>query len=86
MPRYYKRIADDVLDNILKIRGAVLIEGVKRCGKTTTARQKALSVIDLSQKKEADRAELMVYEDPEKLFSGTKPILIDEWQKVPTIF
>lgn len=86
MPRYYKRIADDVLDNILKIRGAVLIEGIKWCGKTTTARQKALSVIDLSQKKEADRAELMVYENPEKLFSGTKPILIDEWQKVPTIW
>ena len=86
MPKYYKRIADYVLDNILKIRGAVLIEGIKWCGKTTTARQKALSVIDLSQKKEADRADLMVYEDPEKLFSGTKPILIDEWQKVPTIW
>ncbi len=86
MSKYYKRIADDVLETTLKIRGAVLIEGIKWCGKTTTAKQKALSVIDLSQKKEADRAELMVYEDPEKLFSINKPILIDEWQKVPQIW
>ncbi len=55
MPKYYKRIADNVLENTLKIRGAVLIEGIKWCGKTTTARQKALSVIDLLQKKEAKR-------------------------------
>ena len=86
MLKYYKRIADKVLENTLKIRGAVLIEGIKWCGKTTTAKQKALSIIDLSQKKEADRVELMVYEDPDKLFSVSKPILIDEWQKVPTIW
>ena len=86
MLKYYKRIADNVLDNTLKIRGAVLIEGIKWCGKTTTAKQKALSIIDLSKKKEADRAELMVYENPEQLFSPSKPILIDEWQKVPLIW
>ncbi len=86
MPIYYERIADQVLEDILKIRGAVLIEGIKWCGKTTTAKQKALSVIDLSKQKEADRAELMVYEEPEKLFSISKPILIDEWQKVPSIW
>jgi uncharacterized protein len=86
MLKYYKRITDKVLENTLKLRGAVLIEGIKWCGKTTTAKQKALSVIDLSMKKEADRAELMVYEDAEKLFSISKPILIDEWQKVPAIW
>ena len=86
MAKYYERIADKLLEDLLKIRGAVLIEGIKWCGKTTTAKQKALSVLDLSQKKEADRAELMVYEDPDKLFSISKPILIDEWQKVPSIW
>ena len=86
MPKYYERIADTTLEEILRIRGAVLIEGIKWCGKTTTAKQKALSVINLSNKKEADRAEMLVYEDPERLFSSSKPILIDEWQKVPAIW
>ena len=84
--KYYKRIADRVLEDYLKLRGAVLIEGVKWSGKTTTAKQKALSVIDLSLQKERDRAEILVYEDPQRLFSGEKPILIDEWQKVPAIW
>ncbi len=86
MPKYYERIADTTLEEMLRIRGAVLIEGIKWCGKTTTAKQKALSVINLSNKKEADRAEMLVYEDPERLFSSSKPILIDEWQKVPAIW
>lgn len=86
MKKYYKRIADSVLSDMLKLRGAVLIEGIKWCGKTTTATQKALSVIDLSKKKEADRAEFMVYENPDGFFCSEKPILIDEWQKVPLIW
>ncbi len=83
---YYNRIADKVLNDALKIRGAILIEGVKWCGKTTTAKQKAMSVLDLSIKSVADRAEAMAYEDPDKLFAIDKPILIDEWQKVPSIW
>lgn len=39
--KYYERIADTILDNILKLRGAVLIEGIKWSGKTTTAKHKA---------------------------------------------
>ncbi len=84
--KYYERIADTILDNILKLRGAVLIEGIKWSGKTTTAKHKARSVIDLSVKKEKDRAEALVYEDAERLFMPAKPVLIDEWQKVPPIW
>ena len=62
MSKYYERIADTSLEEMLRIRGAVLIEGIKWCGKTTTAKQKALSVINLSNKKEADRAEMLVYD------------------------
>lgn len=84
--KYYERIADSVLEDVLKLRGAVLIEGVKWAGKTTTGKHKAQSIIDLSVKKEADRAEILVYEEPERLFSESKPLLIDEWQKVPLIW
>ena len=58
MMKYRPRIADSVLSEFLQLRGAVLIEGIKWCGKTTTAKQKALSILDLSIKKEKERAEL----------------------------
>ena len=86
MTKYCPRIADAVLSEFLQLRGAVLIEGIKWCGKTTTAKQKSLSVLDLSVKKEKEKAELLVYEDPERLFSLQKPALIDEWQRVPLIW
>ncbi len=84
--KYYKRVADIALEEVLSLRGAVLIEGIKWCGKTTSGKHKAQSIIDLSIKKEADRAEALVYEDSDKLFSTDKPILIDEWQKVPAVW
>ncbi len=86
MMKYQPRIVDSVLSEYLQLRGAILIEGIKWCGKTTTAKQKSFSVLDLSIKKERERAELLVYEDPERLFSVEKPVLIDEWQKVPLIW
>ena len=42
---YRKRIADDILKRKLEGKGAVLIEGPKWCGKTTTAEQIAASVV-----------------------------------------
>ena len=45
MKDYKRRIADAVLADKLAGKGAVLIEGPKWCGKTTTAEQLAKSVI-----------------------------------------
>ena len=42
---YRKRIADILLEEKLDAMGAVLIEGPKACGKTTTAEQQAKSVL-----------------------------------------
>lgn len=84
--RYIPRLADKVLDDILKMRGAVLIEGIKWCGKTTTAKQIAKSLIDLSNQKEKDRVSFLLSEQPDKLFRSKKPILMDEWQKVPLLW
>lgn len=64
MAKYYTRIADAVLSEFLQLRGAVLIEGIKWCGKTTTAKQKSLSVLDLSVKKEKEKAELLSSLEP----------------------
>ena len=45
MENYRKRIADDILQKKLRSKGAVLIEGPKWCGKTTTAEQAAKSIL-----------------------------------------
>lgn len=45
MKNYRKRIADDILRRKLEGKGAVLIEGPKWCGKTTTAEQFAASIL-----------------------------------------
>ena len=45
MANYRKRVADVLLANKLAGKGAVLIEGPKWCGKTTTAEQIAKSVL-----------------------------------------
>lgn len=47
MNRYKSRIADELLSRKMAGKGAVLIEGAKWCGKTTTAKQQAKSMLDL---------------------------------------
>ena len=58
MKKYRKRIADDILKRKLEGKGAVLIEGPKWCGKTTTAEQLAESILymDDPEKKEQNIA------------------------------
>ena len=59
---YKKRIADELLHDKLEAMGAVLIEGPKACGKTTTAEQHAKSVIymDDSTKQHQYRKEMVI--------------------------
>jgi len=83
---YKHRIADALLEQKLQAKGAILIEGPKWCGKTTTAKQVAGSVLDLG-----DSATLMTAEDtmqftPHKLLEGATPRLIDEWQTIPALW
>ena len=49
MENYRQRIADKILDKKLKGKGAVLIQGPKWCGKTTTAEQISNSILYMSQ-------------------------------------
>ena len=80
---YRSRIADQQLDRVLSALGAVLIEGVKGCGKTQTARKRAASEILLDQV--PDGEQLMAV-NPGLLLDGPTPRLIDEWQRVPTVW
>ena len=86
MKRYRNRITDGILGKKLKAKGAVLIEGAKWCGKTTTASQIAKSILYM-QDPARKRQYLELSEiDPARLLSGETPRLIDEWQLAPKLW
>lgn len=80
---YLPRLADQALDDQLYAMGAVLIEGVKGCGKTATARQRAASEVLLDTDPEAERRAAI---DPRLLLDGATPRLLDEWQRAPRVW
>ena len=85
-PEYKPRIADALLSNKLKGMGAVLIEGPKWCGKTTTAEQQAESVIYMDNPQMRDSNIEAANIDPNLLLDGATPRLIDEWQIAPKLW
>lgn len=80
---YKKRVADILIDQQLEAAGIVLIEGAKWCGKTTSALQKAKSVLFMDEPKRQDEYMRLAETDIEVLLDGAAPRLIDEWQKAP---
>ncbi|MGP1465319.1 MAG: ATP-binding protein [Prevotella koreensis] len=83
---YLKRTADEYLSLLLASSGAVLIEGPKWCGKTTTAEQQANSVIRLQDPDMRDKYQSTIRVKPSLLLSGGTPRLIDEWQEAPVLW
>lgn len=82
-PLYLPRVADLVIARELSTVGAVVVEGPRAAGKTTTASRLAATVIRLDVDRQArELAEI----EPALLLSGPRPILIDEWQLVPTLW
>jgi uncharacterized protein len=86
MKTYYTRILDKVLEKELKAFGGVLINGPKWCGKTTTAKRIAKSVINLQAPAQKENYLKTVKLEPMILLEGEKPRLIDEWQVAPELW
>ena len=86
MKEYKKRIADLLLAEKLEEKGAVIIEGPKWCGKTTTATQFARSIIRMDEPKKRDANIQLAEIDPSRLLEGEVPRLVDEWQIAPKIW
>ena len=83
---YRPRIVDSALKRKIRGKGAVLIEGPKWCGKTTTAEQISNSVLSVDDPTTV-KANITVSEiDPEKLLAGEQPRLLDEWQGAPKLW
>ena len=83
---YKKRIADQLLAERLEEVGAVLIEGPKWCGKTTTALQHAKSSVMLANPETLQKSKIMIATNSSQLLSGNTPRLFDEWQTVPELW
>lgn len=86
MKAYKRRIADKILDRKLRTMGAVLINGPKWCGKTTTAEQKAGSVIYMDTPGQKEQYKRLAKISPGILLGGETPRLIDEWQEAPELW
>ena len=86
MKQYKHRIVDYILERKLKGMGAVLIEGPKWCGKTTTAEEKAKSILYMNDPKKSGMYMQLAKMSPQSLLEGEAPRLIDEWQLAPSLW
>ena len=83
---YLERITDKHLKDRLNAMGAVLIEGPKWCGKTTTAEQQAGSVLRMQDPDNRDDYLATAAVKPSNLLVGETPRLLDEWQDAPELW
>lgn len=86
MKNYKPRICDELLREELAGTGAVLIEGAKWCGKTTTAEQAAKSAIYLDATGSLEQNLILARTKPDRLLNGEFPRLVDEWQLAPSLW
>lgn len=83
---YLERAADGMLKDRLDAFGAVLIQGPKWCGKTTTAARQAASVIKMQDPDNSAEYLATAATKPSMLLKGANPRLIDEWQDAPVLW
>lgn len=86
MTKYKERISDRMLQRRLAGIGAVLIEGPKWCGKTTTAALHAKTVLYMDDPSQIKQNLQMADISPKVLLKGDTPVLIDEWQLAPKLW
>ncbi len=86
MDRYINRCIDRAIERDLGIFGAVLVQGPKWCGKTTTSKRFAASSLSLSDPSGGFAARQLAELDPARAIVGPVPRLVDEWQEAPGIW
>ena len=84
--KYKQRVTDQVLDFKLHSRGAVVIDGPKWCGKTTSAKRFAKSMVEFGDGEQHDQNVTFAKINPSALLQGPTPRLFDEWQEVPSLW
>lgn len=84
--QYKKRIIDQTIETYLKISGAICIEGPKWCGKTWTSAFHSKSEFLVGDPYNAFSNRQLAELNPSLVLQGETPRLIDEWQKVPSLW
>lgn len=84
--KYINRIVDKEIKEKLSIMGAILIKGPKWCGKTTSSKQVANSILEMQNPDLQDNYIELANTKPSLLLEGEKPRLIDEWQLAPKLW
>lgn len=83
---YLPRIIDNEIDELLEIMGAILIEGCKWCGKSTTALHHSKSIIEFQNPDKKAEYDNIKNTKPSLFLNGDKPRMFDEWQMYPIIW
>ena len=86
MTTYKPRVIDETIARRLRNKGAVLVEGAKWCGKTTTCEQHAASILYMSDPDRVRQNLQLADISPRSLLQGDTPRLIDEWQLAPKLW
>lgn len=84
--KYLSRVVDSEIDELMKIMGAVLIEGCKWCGKSTTGFHHAKSVIEFQNPDRKQEYDEIKNTKPSLFLNGEKPRMFDEWQMYPIVW
>lgn len=83
---YLPRVVDEEIDELMQIMGAVLIEGCKWCGKSTTGMHHAKSIIEFQNPDRKQEYDEIKNTKPSLFLNGEKPRMFDEWQMYPVIW
>lgn len=83
---YRPRLVDAELTKRLKSIGAIVIEGAKWCGKSTTAEHHSRSAVFMDDPRRRTQYMIFAEDNPELLLNGETPRLIDEWQLTPILW
>ncbi len=83
---YRPRVLDVELERRLKSVGAIVLEGAKWCGKSTTAEHHSQSQVFMDNPQRRAQYRLFAEESPDLILNGDTPRLIDEWQLAPQLW
>lgn len=86
MSEYRPRIADQLLSESLEALGAVLVQGTKWCGKTTTSVHHANSVLYMDDPTQKAQNLALAQTNIKQLLAGATPRVIDEWELAPELW
>ena len=84
--KYLPRVVDSEIDELMEIMGAVLIEGCKWCGKSTTGSCHAKSIIEFQNPDKKQEYDEIKNTKPSLFLKGEKPRMFDEWQMYPVVW